>query len=112
MSLKEEMEEKISSDGVYKAVRINNVPKIFWDEEFKSDAKANFADNYIMKIMVDHFRRIEGDERINMLIERIAVIEERLHELSGKTIEKEDPTQKIALPRTFGGIGELKKKEE
>lgn len=96
-TLKEEMESKI-----LKTVRINNVPYTFW-EEFQKDAKDKFADNYIMKIMVDHQRGKVQDERVLALIDRIAQIEERLNVLEGATATKSEPVEEKKLPKTFGG---------
>ncbi len=72
VTLKDEMEALRTL-----SVKINNVPPSFW-EEFKKDALVNFSNNYIMKIMVDHTRRIQKDARLEELQERIMVLEEKV----------------------------------
>ena len=88
VNLKDEMEGKITISA-----KINNVPIKFW-EEFKKDAEVNFANNYIMKIMVDHYRRLKGDERYEELDKRLRELEEKV-----SSLEKND-----------GGSGEEKEK--
>ena len=90
------MESKILT-----SVKINNVPLAFW-EEFKNDAERNFANNYIMKIMIDHYRRVQGDERIDAIIARIEEIETVLMTVIPQPMQEEIKEEKKRKVPTFG----------
>ena len=97
MDMREEMEEKIVTDGMIKRVPINNVPSSFW-EEFKKDAKDNFSDNYIMKIMIDHYRRVDGDKRVEELMDSYGLLEQRVRALEEQAFFN-DATEEERLKR-------------
>ncbi len=96
-TLKDEMESKILH-----SVKINNVPIKFW-EEFKRDAELNFSNNYIMKIMVDHSRRISGDERVDSILSRLKDIEEVLYEITERQEEQPETKEETRKIKVFGG---------
>lgn len=94
-SLKDEMEGKITV-----SVRINNVPLSFW-EEFKKDAEINFANNYIMKIMSDHYKVKNIGRHNSELAEVICELNERISKLEAEKKAGNGKENKIS---TFGGV--------